>query len=271
MRTKQYVAMLLLLALAQPGHVGAEDDDPEPRTLGSIQQESVHITLIGEKLDIDSTRSNDCVTSVLGVTAADVTSSKICPVSSDDSDKSSEEDYIHYRILGVEGSILFCDSVLVLLTNAEATETETTCEIPNTYKLKIPIDIPTPYARIEFGRQLVDDDGKVNEAALRPSPQLIEDCGCETRGCDASIRVRREGNGLRVTGDLNCGVDCDIDVRLTPSDPRSEFKCTAGRLRTKVRLTLDDGCVKAEGKACVKDPFGNWQCSGWNNLGRFCP
>jgi len=95
---------------------------------------------------------------------------------------------------------------------------------------------------------------------------------CVSRGdCSADLDASVSGDGVRIVGSIDCGVDCDVDVRLTASDPRAEFQCTAGDVRTMVRLTRTlNNCVKAEGKACVKF-FGSWECTGWNNLGTICP
>jgi len=103
--------------------------------------------------------------------------------------------------------------------------------------------------------------------ACAPSPVV---CG----GCSADVSVGFGNGGIIASGNVDCGVKCDFNVTLTLQNPNAEFECTAGIFRTRVRLELDGDCVVVKGKACVKscNLVGcSWNCSGWNNLGRFCP
>lgn len=100
-------------------------------------------------------------------------------------------------------------------------------------------------------------------------------CRCPSQAsspCSASLDVSEHDGEFHVTGKVDCGVKCDVDVTLSDSSAQAEGQCTAGIVRTMFRLTLkDNGCVKAEGKLCNKRPNGTWNCSGWNDLGEYCP
>jgi hypothetical protein len=119
----------------------------------------------------------------------------------------------------------------------------------------------------------------LNEAAEAEEKQS-GDCSChqqesqssgtEFAGCSANLDATIDGDGVKVTGNINCGVKCHVDVRLSPSNPSAEAECTAGIFKTKFRLTLHGSCVKIEGKACVKRLGGGWNCTGWNDLGQVC-
>lgn len=105
-------------------------------------------------------------------------------------------------------------------------------------------------------------------------PQVCAPSPVVYGSCSADVDVRFGNGGIIATGNVNCGVKCDINVTLTIQNPTAEFECTAGIVRTIVRLELEGDCVVVKGKACGKTcNFGgcSWNCSGWNNLGRFCP
>jgi hypothetical protein len=101
---------------------------------------------------------------------------------------------------------------------------------------------------------------RCNRARCRPACCQPVCCPSST-GCSADVEVRRQGNALRIEGNVDCLCDCDIDITLNAVDDHAEVSCDCGIGSFKVRGTRVNGrCIKLETKIA----------GGWQYLGEYC-
>jgi hypothetical protein len=232
-----------LLFFMSVGVARAQEDGMAALTLHDIAEESISVTFYLAEVDITDGGG-------LGL-----------PTYPRSAGKDIEPRY--YRVLGIDPQHLVCKSALIVGLKIPVADAGIKCEEQPVKYVRIPRGDDLPYAEITWGHSLADHFSSE------------EDCGCGGAGalsdCSADLDVSVEGNGLRIEGSIDCGVSCDVNVRLTPNHPTSEASCTAGIFKTKFKLELDDDCVVVKGKACVKNLGGGYTCSDWIRIGRFCP